>query len=250
MRGGLQHPSETRQEMEKARNFRLVIVLLTLALIFSRGNLLFAQDGRFSIGVQGGGAIPKPDEAVDGYPDTRFKSGFAYGLSAIYRFSNGFALGVDVQQFAMDLEENGFEIGKATLTPCLLLIGLCQLPKVRGLSGHIYLGLGYSSNDFDKGSGIEDSEKALEDYYEDNGYDVDVSYEPEIEDSFVLAVALGGDYFFNQNIALYYDVRILSIKADNEWTVKVTGDVYGEESWTDELHLTNMQCLIGLRYWF
>jgi hypothetical protein len=114
------------------------------------------------------------------------------------------------------------------------------------------LGLGYSFNDFEKGRGITDLEDDLEGSLEYSGYDVDISCDPDIEDSFALALGFGWDYFFNKNFALtIIDMRFLVTDADNEWTVKVAGEGYeGEDSWTDELHLSNWQLLVGLKYWF
>ncbi len=231
----------------------LMVVLAALILVFVSSNQLFAEEGKIAIGVQGGLVTSIANEAIDGYSDTEWDNGFAFGINTTYRFPVGLTLGIDLQRFETELTENDFEIGEATITPLLFMIGMQSIPtEKRGLAGHLYVGLGYSFNDCDEGDDIEQLARDIEELLDYYGYDADVSLKLDIEDSFAFALGLGGDYFFNENFSWnIIDIRMLLLSPDGKVKVKVEyAGESAEDELTEELNLNNIQISTGLKFWF
>lgn len=193
----------------------------------------------FSLGIQGGGVLGAQHEAVDGFEDTKFSPTLTYGGGVMYRWNNGFAIELGVQRFRMTLKEDGEKFGDLTLTPAMLLLKYQGMPRDgKGLTGHVELGGGVSFSKFQEGPFIKDLEQSL-------GVNVDVS----TKKAFVFEMGVGLDYFFTPHISLNTDVRVLLSQVSTNWNVQGSGGS-GSVPDVDKFRTSNVQLLLGLRYWF
>jgi outer membrane protein W len=212
---------------------------LFLIIIIIMASPLTAQAGDISIGLFGGGAWSIVSEAVKGFPETEFKSSPVYGVSLLYRFPNGIALELCAKNLEMELEETGNKFGKLKMTPVLFLLKFQGKPiSGSGLSGHFDLGGGINFTSFEKGGLVTDLERAY-----------GVQYTIDTDNNFVFETGGGFDYFFTKNISINLDIRLMVGNVDTTW--KASG---GGGSTTlndiDTFQISNIQGLLGLRFWF
>ena len=208
---------------------------------------VLAEEGRLNVGVYGGGVISLAgDEAVD-WGDSEFDNTVSYGLNMTYRLPTGLTLGLDVQRFTMDLELDGEEVGDATVTPLLFMVGYQSMPPAdSGFAFHAYAGMGVSFNSFDEGSAVEDVEDEIEFMF---GGDADINI--DTDNSFAMALGVGGDYFFNRNFSMNLDARLFFSQADFTEEDNWTDGVFSvSEEFEGDADLNNLQFLIGAKYWF
>lgn len=215
----------------KLVGFAMVVLIMTVSPVF-------AESGKFSIGVIGGWAGSVTDEAVEGFPETEFKSSGVYGGSIMYRFPRGFALELCVEHLSMDLEELGENFGTLKMTPVMLLFKYQGMPqKGTGLTGHVDIGGGISLNSFDKGPFVTDLEKTY-----------GVKFDIETDNSFVFELGAGVDYFFTKNISTNLDGRFLLGNVGTSWKGSGPGGTVTLD--IDKFYASNFQVLLGVRYWF
>lgn len=211
-----------------------ILYTVVLASIFSTPVALAGDNVSFSVGAFGGFATSMTGEAVDGYQDSEWSTGSAFGGSIIYRRANGLMFELLIEQFEMGLEENGDEFGTLKATPILLMVGYQGLPKNQtGLAFHATIGGGVASSDFEKGDFVKDLENT-------NGGNIDISN----DSAFMFEVGGGMDYFFTKNIAVVLDGRFLIGSIDSKWE-------YTNGNREDfKLQASNFQGLVGVRFWF
>ena len=221
---------------------RCWVVGILCSLCFVGGTLPVwagSDVSRFSLGFQGGGVLGAQHQAVDGFEDTKFSPAFTYGGGIMYRWGNGFAVELGVQRFRMTLKEDGEKFGDLTLTPAMVLLKYQGMPRNgKGLTGHIELGGGVSFAKFQEGPFIKDLERSL-------GVNVDVT----TKKSFVFEMGAGLDYFFAPHVSLNTDVRVLLSRVSTKWNVQGGGGSRSVPD-VDKFRTSNVQLLLGLRYWF
>jgi len=211
-----------------------ILYAVILAFIFSTPVALAGDNVSFSVGAFGGFATSMTGEAVDGYQDTEWETGGAFGGSIMYRMANGLMFELLIEQFEMGLEENGDDFGTLKATPILLMVGYQSLPKqITGFAFHATIGGGMASSDFEKGDVVKDLENA-------SGGNIDISN----DSAFMFELGAGMDYFFTKNIALTLDGRFLSGSIDSKWK----NNNGNTEDFT--LQASNFQGLVGVRFWF
>jgi len=199
------------------------------------------RQGHFSLGLHGGGAIGLEGEGIDGFKDTEFTLGPMYGVSAMYRLPNGYALEVVIERIKMDLEENNDEFGELKITPVMLLFKYQGFPnrfRGKGFTGHAQIGGGYAFTHFSTGGFVSDLER-------NSGVKIDV----ETDDSFVFEMGGGLDYFFSPHISMNADIRFMYLDVDTDWTIK-GGSSNSTISNIDKFQASHFQFFGGLRYWF
>lgn len=211
-----------------------ILYAVILAFIFSTPVALAGDNVSFSVGAFGGFVTGVTGEAVDGYEDTEWENGSAFGGSIMYRTANGLMFELLYEQFEMGLEENGSEFGTIKVTPILLMIGYQGLPKnMKGVAFHATIGGGMASADLEKGDFIKDLENI-------SGNSIDISN----DSAFMFELGGGMDYFLTKNIALTLDGRLLIGSIDSEWD-------YNNGNTDDfKLMASNFQGLLGVRLWF
>jgi len=204
---------------------RPLFYAFVLVCIFSAPVAFAADAPSFSVGAFGGYAWSATGEAVDGYQDTEWEGGGAFGGSIMYRRANGLMFELLVEQFELGLAEHGVHFGTLKTTPILVKVEYQGMPKQgKGVAFHATIGGGLVSSDWDES---------------DN-----VISKPSNDDAFLFELGAGMDYFFTKNIALTLDGRFLGGNIDSEWDT-VGG---GKEDFT--LLVSNFQGLLGLRIWF
>jgi hypothetical protein len=206
---------------------------IIIIIIFST-QPVFAESGVFSFGAFGGSVSSFASHALEGedsqYTDTKFKGKQVYGGSIMYRFPSGFAFELCAEKFSMDLNELGVDFGKLNMMPIMLLLKIQGMPKNEiGFTGHLDIGGGVSFNSFDNGSFLKELEETF-------GYNIKI----ETKDSFVFEIGGGIDYFFNKNVSLNIDGRLLISSIETSgWLIDA-----------NKLYANNLQVLLGLRFWF
>ncbi|MBI5181591.1 MAG: hypothetical protein HZA06_01610 [Nitrospirae bacterium] len=201
-------------------------------------------EGKFSIGAFGGGAWSMADHAAEGtrstYPNTQFEADGlnAYGGSLMYKFPRGFALEVAVERISMDLVETGYNFGTLDMMPIMFLLKFQGYPRDgRGLTGHIQIGAGWSLNSFEKGKYITDLERTYR-----------ATYTIDTDDSFVFELGGGLDIFFVKYVSLSLDLKLLLSNVGTSW--KVSSGTATSTVDITTFYASNIQALIGLRFWF
>lgn len=225
---------------------RCILLWIGAILVFA-ANPAFAELGKFSVQVTGGWASSIVGEAVGGFPDTEFKSSTVYGVSAMYILfpegfnilPSGFALEIAVQRLEMDLEESGEKLGTLEMTPVIVLFKWQGTPsRGTGLTGHADIGGGINLTSFKEGNMIAGLEQ-----------DYNVQYAIDTDDSLILELGVGLDYFFSNHFSIGLDGRILSGDVGTSWESSgPTGTTDYEH--IDTFHVSNFQVLLGLRFWF
>jgi len=194
--------------------------------------------GAWSVGIHGGVALPTVREAVDGFSETGWSSSSMVGASAMYRWSNGFAVEIGAQRYTFELEEGASKFGTLELTPIVLLVKYQGLPQGdRGFAGHFDLGGGVALGKFSKGGFVTDLERAT-------GAAFAITTKP----SFVFQVGGGVDYFLTKWLSLNVDGRWLFTKMGTDWSAQGPG---GAAALTeiDSFHVSNFQFIGGARLW-
>lgn len=228
-----------RGKRQSRKNMKGNKILWIMAVLLLVANPAFAESGTFSVGVIGGWGGSLTDEAIDGFPDTKFKNSGVYGGSIMYRFPSGFALELCVERFSMDLEELGEDFGTLNITPVILLLKVQGMPQNgTGFTGHADIGGGINFTSFDRGSFITDVEKTL-----------GVQYTIDTDNSFVFEIGAGMDYFFTKNLSMSLDSRLLGGDVGTSWEVSGPGGTLMIED-IDRFHVFNFQGLLSIRFWF
>jgi len=225
--------SHTRTGMEiymklnlRKRSNRTRILFLPLLIGFFFISFSHAEESpSFSIGAFGGFASSMTGEAVKGYEETEWETGAAYGGSIIYRRENGLAFELLVEQFEMQLVEEGEDYGTLIVKPILFLVKYQGMPRYqKGVTFHAEIGGGFASSEMEEG---------------DNTEGIEISN----DDAFLFEFGGGIDYFLNKSIALTLDGRFVSGNIDSKWE-----GPGGSEKLT--FHASNFQGLVGIRLWF
>lgn len=214
----------------------VAVFILSMALILSSSSMVLAGGrGAFGLGIEGGGVFSITEEALEGFPETDFKSGWTVGGYAFYRWKSGFILGVNGEYFSMGLEELDVDFGKVKAVPVMLFIGYQGMPSEgKGLTGHGYGGIGVSFNSFDKGPAVKELEETL-----------GVTYTIDVDNSVVGKFCGGIDYFFSRNLSLNVDCQMLITNAGTSW--KVDGVEIPD---VEKFYLSNIRVIGGLKFWF
>ncbi|MEN6473630.1 MAG: hypothetical protein ABFD81_06430 [Syntrophaceae bacterium] len=211
----------------------------TMVLLIASQNSASAQDAWMNAGVFGGLTYSTASEAVDGYSETEFESGAAYGGSLFYSPTTTFNGGVElmVERFSMDLEEDGEDFGTLNMTPILVLFKFQGRPAQHtGFTGHGDIGAGVALTSFDKGAFVTDLE---------NAYDVRATI--DTDPAFVFTFGAGLDYFFTSQFSLFLDGRLNFMNVDTDW--KFSGPVEQASVDINSFRTSNVQVLIGIKAW-
>lgn len=211
-----------------------IVAILALAT-----NPAFADSRKFSVSITGGRAWSVVDEAVGGFPDTEFKSSGIYGGSAMYRFPNAFALELAVERLEMKLEESGEEFGTLEMTPVMVLLKWQGMPlEEKGLTGHVDIGGGVNFTSFKKGPFINGKEQ-------NEGFQFAI----DTDNSFILELGAGLDYFLSKHFSIGMDGRVLGGKVETSWKASGPTRTIDYED-LDTFNVSNFQVLVGFRVWF
>ena len=227
--------------------------IAVLLFFVSSPEFAFAEH-KFSVGAMGGGSWGLYEDAVKGLPKTHFTSGGVYGGSIMYLYippstpeteelyiadKLGFGLEICVESISIDFKESGENIGALKMTPILFLLKFQGVPPNGiGFSGHADIGIGVNLTDFEKSPDFTQREKAN-----------NVQYTIKTDDSLVYEVGIGTDYFFTRNIALTIDTRFLLTDVDTSWEKSGSTSIIQEEN-INQFQVSNLQLLVGVRYWF
>ena len=216
-----------------------VFIIITMVLLIASQSSASAQDFRLNVGVFGGLTYSTASEAVDGYSETEFESGSAFGGSLFYSptttFNGGFEL--MVERFSMDLEEEGEDFGTLNMTPILLLFKFQGRPAQHtGFTGHGDIGAGVALTSFDKGAFVTDLE---------NAYDVRATI--DTDPAFVFTFSAGLDYFFTPQFSLFLDGRLNFMNVDTDW---IFSESVGQAVVDiNSFRASNVQVLLGIKAW-
>jgi hypothetical protein len=214
------------------------------ALVLSAMPLQAAEErkGRFSLGVFGGKAWTIETSAATGestdWPETKFDNSETWGghfgyLWEIFPDTLG---GVELMAQTMEFNftEQGYKYGEISAVPIMLLIKLQRFPHApRGLGGHLDVGGGVVSSDFNAGP------------YFDSGAS---SSTVDTDLSAAWTIAGGLDYFITEHLAVSGTVRFLWSSIDTTW-VNEGGSRPGQLDLT-KLIIHNTQFVIGLQGYF
>jgi hypothetical protein len=178
-------------------------------------------------------------EAISGYEKTKVDQKIITGGSLFIGTNKGIGAELLVEHYDMVLKENSDEFCTITMMPILIGVQGQSMPANSGFAFHGGLGLGMSVNKIEKGPFF----KNLENYYGVPGA-IDLT----IDNSFVFEFDAGVDYFFIRNLALNVDFKWLIGNVSADWNIY--GQSMNDAASLDTIHISNVQALIGLKYWF
>jgi opacity protein-like surface antigen len=211
---------------------KIVLGLLMTVFVFA-STPAFAESGKFSVGVIGGGAWSTADNAIWGRSGTNFESAAVYGGRLMYWFPQQIGLELAVDRIALDVKDSGRDVGTLSLTPVMLVVKAQGMPRGgTGFTGHLEIGGGLNFTDFDENP---------------SGDELGFPYTIETETAFVYAIGAGADYFLSEHFSLSLDGRWMGGEVDS---VRKTEEVTGTRKDDLTFFIYNLELLMGVRYWF
>jgi opacity protein-like surface antigen len=212
---------------------RKIVLGLLLAFIIFASTPAFAESGKFSVGVIGGGAWSTADNAIWGRSGTNFESAAVYGGRLMYWFPQQVALELAVDRIGMDVKESGRDLGTLNMTPVMLLVKAQGMPRDgRGFTGHLGIGGGINLTNFDENP---------------SGDAAGFPYTIETDNTFVYEVGAGADYFITRHFSLSLDGRWMGGEVES---TRKTEEVNGTREEDLTFYIYNFQLLLGARVWF
>lgn len=217
------------KRLKRASGLMILSIITFMWILFSTPSFAKPSPG-FSIGGYGGIVLPMyfDDGAIEGYSDLWSEAG-TFGVSALYRFKNGLAFELFVEQIKMNIEDDLGDWGELEITPVFLLVKYQGLPREeKGLTYHFGGGLGVAPSDF------EATRAGTSGWNFSN------------DTAILLEGDLGIDYFFTKNFSLAMDCRIIIGHIDSHFTIN--GEPGGDPNPT--FRFDNLQFLFGVKVWF
>ncbi|MBI5182892.1 MAG: hypothetical protein HY999_00815 [Nitrospinae bacterium] len=221
--------------------------VIAIVLVLGLGTQSAFAEQKLAVGALGGWAWGLNEDGVKGLPTTHFESGGVYGANIMYLYipdldteeenpyiadKLGFGVEACIENFSMDLKVEGEHKGTLKMIPVMFLFKFQGVPPQGiGFSAHADIGLGMNFAEFDKAPGQSHTRKI------------------DVDNSLIYEIGAGTDYFFTKDIAFSMDVRFLLTEVDweesgrGEPIISATNDLSG-------FQVSNVQLLVGLRYWF
>lgn len=169
---------------------KISVILATLVAVFFVFHDARAETGRWAVGLRAGPSFFTQD-VIEDLDEIDSDVGPCVGGSLLYRASDIFSVGFEVEWETHGIDVYGVDLGSASALSLVPFVEI-HLPAGERLSPYLCLGLGYNINDFSP----SDEAKAVVGYFYGGDYDV------EVDDSFAFKVGLGLDWFVSDRIAL------------------------------------------------
>lgn len=170
--------------MKRASAILAVVVVL---LVFQDAR---AESGRWGVGLRAGPSFFTQD-VIEDLDEIDSDVGPCVGGSLLYRASDIFSVGFEIEWETHGIDVYGVDLGNASALSLIPFVEVHLRPGER-VSSYLCLGLGYNINDF---SSSGEAKAAA-------GYVYGADYDVEVDDSLAVKVGLGLDWFVSDRIAL------------------------------------------------
>jgi len=188
----------------------------------------------FSFGVVGGYTMPIGIMAFVGYSDTKFKPSMTIGGSVVYFLTQLVAFEVMVTYNRANIVENNANMGWLTMVPIIFNYKMQTKPRKKaGVGFNMDIGAGVALTSYKNGPAIHKIEQ---------GTNVDIVV--STNNPFMFNMAVGMDVFFNKQVSLGVDCRLLAGNVKTEWKFNgITQNI------SEQIYASKLIIGLKLRYW-